>query len=369
MCEAGFGGAIYAFETQKSVYVSKCKISSCCVSATGGGFSVTTFDVSSNRGENFGYDNVLFSSLSFSNCSSGFGGSGLYFLNPSKPFYVTDCQWVSCKQTSSSSESHGGAGIMFAGSHIVQNLVVFNYTYFYENVAAKSDGGHDIYLSGPLNSSAPDGSNTASTVWWTTSPFEISTCRSQTGSGRTFPTSLAGYENCDWLPAGAQVTRQSLSVSNTSGAAIQTVTVRTGIVSVVFEGEGSTKNLEIEGSLPKGVSSSTQGKTLTIRGTPSERGKFSYTVWASDGVDTVAKKGTITVKAADPADPQAKDASHRNSVVILSAATVTSVLVTALVVVGILVQSRRRRQLRMQPSMEQQQVRLTAMPTYQTFDE
>ena len=83
---------------------------------------------------------------------------------------------------------------------------------------------------------------------------------------------------------------------NTAGTASSTpnLCINTALTNITHTTTGATGIGSATG-LPNGVSANWSSNTLTISGTPTESGTFSYTVPLTGGCGTVNATGTITV--------------------------------------------------------------------------
>ena len=88
----------------------------------------------------------------------------------------------------------------------------------------------------------------------------------------------------------------------------QTVCINTAISDITYSLTGATSGSVTAGALPTGVNASFSGTTLTISGTPSVSGNFSYTVTLVGGGGCSAS-GTITVNPATVGGDVTGDAS------------------------------------------------------------
>ncbi len=84
----------------------------------------------------------------------------------------------------------------------------------------------------------------------------------------------------------------SASLTSGSGTDRQTVCVNTPIKAITYRLSGTSKPRVV--GLPSGVTANFSGGTLTIEGTPTQAGTFSYTVTAEDGCGGAT--GTLTVR-------------------------------------------------------------------------
>jgi hypothetical protein len=85
------------------------------------------------------------------------------------------------------------------------------------------------------------------------------------------------------------------SLSSATNAS-QTVTAGTAIQNIVYTASGTANNISVA-NLPAGLTSSKNGLTLTISGTPTATGIYTVTVTNASGATKTAT-GTITVNAA-----------------------------------------------------------------------
>ena len=89
----------------------------------------------------------------------------------------------------------------------------------------------------------------------------------------------------------------------TSGAASQSITIGAAITNVVYTLGGSATGATVTG-LPAGVSATTSGTTVTISGTPTTTGTSNFTVTTTQSSGaTVSKTGSIVVNAVPIAQP------------------------------------------------------------------
>ena len=85
----------------------------------------------------------------------------------------------------------------------------------------------------------------------------------------------------------------TITLSSAVGTNAQTKCINTAITDITYtttEATGATFS-----NLPSGVNGSWSSNTVTITGTPSQAGTFSYTVTLTGGTGTVTANGTITV--------------------------------------------------------------------------
>ncbi|GAP45268.1 hypothetical protein TBC1_121089, partial [Lentimicrobium saccharophilum] len=85
----------------------------------------------------------------------------------------------------------------------------------------------------------------------------------------------------------------TIALSSAAGTDAQTVCINTPIIDITYATTGAT-GATITG-LPTGVTGSWSGDVVTITGTPSESGLFTYTITLTGGCGTVSTTGTITV--------------------------------------------------------------------------
>lgn len=100
------------------------------------------------------------------------------------------------------------------------------------------------------------------------------------------------------------------TVSCTTGKAETTVTVGEK-VNIIWTAEGDATGIKLTGDLPQGVTSSVDGKVLTISGTATAAGSFSYTVTSTGADSNASATGSITVN--DKSTPVTPPASAETS--------------------------------------------------------
>jgi hypothetical protein len=85
------------------------------------------------------------------------------------------------------------------------------------------------------------------------------------------------------------------TITLSSGNLYTTISQNTGITPIVFQlGNGAT-NITMTGSFPAGISGNLSGTTYTISGTPSVKGVFQYTLFATGATNNDYIIGNITV--------------------------------------------------------------------------
>ena len=82
--------------------------------------------------------------------------------------------------------------------------------------------------------------------------------------------------------------------------AVQTVCQNVAITNITFNTTGAT-GIGTATNLPTGVTAAWSSNVLTISGTPTVAGTFSYSVPLTGGCGTVAATGTITVQPTEDA--------------------------------------------------------------------
>jgi hypothetical protein len=85
----------------------------------------------------------------------------------------------------------------------------------------------------------------------------------------------------------------TITLSSAVGTNAQTVCINTAITSITYATTGATG--ATFAGLPAGVTGSFAGNTVTISGTPTVSGPFSYTVTLTGGCGTVTANGTLSV--------------------------------------------------------------------------
>ncbi|MFV0469511.1 MAG: T9SS type A sorting domain-containing protein [Dysgonomonas sp.] len=90
-----------------------------------------------------------------------------------------------------------------------------------------------------------------------------------------------------------------VTITTTAGNKDQTVTLGSAISPVEFTAGGNAISISVE-DLPAGVTSSigSNGLVLTITGTPTAVGNYTYTVSSTDGTSSTVLEGVITVEDA-----------------------------------------------------------------------
>ena len=87
----------------------------------------------------------------------------------------------------------------------------------------------------------------------------------------------------------------AIALSSAAGTTSQTVCVNNALTAITYTLSGGATGASVSG-LPSGVSASVSGTTLTISGTPSIAGSYSYTVSTTgNSCTTASASGTITV--------------------------------------------------------------------------
>jgi hypothetical protein len=114
----------------------------------------------------------------------------------------------------------------------------------------------------------------------------------------TFNYSIPLTGGCGTVNATGTIT---VTAANTAGAASSTPTlcINTALTNITHATTGATgiSNSGVSGGngLPTGVSAAWAGNVITISGTPSASGTFSYSIPLTGGCGTVSATGTITV--------------------------------------------------------------------------
>jgi hypothetical protein len=148
-------------------------------------------------------------------------------------------------------------------------------------------------------------SSTVSGGSWSSNNTGIATINSSTGviSGvaagtATITYTKAGTGGCSNATATRTVT---VTAANTSGSASSTPTlcINTALTNITHTTTGATgiSNNDVTGAngLPTGVKAVWASNTITISGTPSASGAFSYSIPLTGGCGSVNATGTITV--------------------------------------------------------------------------
>jgi len=88
----------------------------------------------------------------------------------------------------------------------------------------------------------------------------------------------------------------TISLSSATGTNVQTACINTPITDITYSTTGATG--ATYSGLPSGVTGNYSSGTVTLSGTPTVAGTYSYTVTLTGGCSTVTAIGTITVTAA-----------------------------------------------------------------------
>jgi uncharacterized protein (TIGR02145 family) len=120
-----------------------------------------------------------------------------------------------------------------------------------------------------------------------------------------------GLSACSATSSNALVTVNALpTIARSGGAASQSVNQNVAISAITYTASNAT-SISRGGSLPTGVTGAISGTTLTISGTPSVAGTFSYTSYTVSAshtngcVSATTSTGTITVNAVATPPPGA----------------------------------------------------------------
>lgn len=134
------------------------------------------------------------------------------------------------------------------------------------------------------------------TAGWTSNVITISGTPTQSG---TFNYSIPLTGGCGSVNATGTITVRS---NNTAGAASSspTLCVNTALTNITHTTTGAT-GIGTATGLPPGVTANWAANMITISGTPTTGGSFSYSIPLTGGCGTVNATGTITVTAANTA--------------------------------------------------------------------
>jgi hypothetical protein len=137
---------------------------------------------------------------------------------------------------------------------------------------------------------------TGVTANWSSNTITISGTPSQSGS---FNYSIPLTGGCGSVNATGTIT---VTAANTAGAASSTPTlcINTALTNITHSTTGAT-GIGSASGLPSGVSAAWASNTITISGTPTQSGTFSYSIPLTGGCGSVNATGTITVTAANTA--------------------------------------------------------------------
>ena len=87
----------------------------------------------------------------------------------------------------------------------------------------------------------------------------------------------------------------TIALSSAAGTDAQTVCINTAITNITYATTGAT-GATVTG-LPAGVTGTWLANVVTISGTPTASGPFTYTVTLTGGCGVITTTGTITVTA------------------------------------------------------------------------
>jgi hypothetical protein len=118
-----------------------------------------------------------------------------------------------------------------------------------------------------------------------------------TSGSNNYVVTLTGG-GCNYTRSGTISVRanNTISLTSASNTTSQTVCINTVLSPITYASSGAT-NANISG-LPTGVSGNYSGGTVTISGTPSTAGSYTYVVTLTGGCGTVSSTGTIVVNPA-----------------------------------------------------------------------
>jgi gliding motility-associated-like protein len=144
--------------------------------------------------------------------------------------------------------------------------------------------------------------STVSGGTWNSSAPSVATVDATSGlvtgiavGSSTLTYTVAGNGGC----ANASATQLiNVTAANTVGAASSTPTlcINTVLTNITHTTTGAT-GIGTASGLPAGVSAAWASNTITISGTPTQAGTFSYTIPVSGGCGSVSATGTITVSS------------------------------------------------------------------------
>ncbi|MEI6139011.1 MAG: Calx-beta domain-containing protein, partial [Mariniphaga sp.] len=128
---------------------------------------------------------------------------------------------------------------------------------------------------------------------WASNVVTISGTPSVSG---TFSYTIALTGGCGTVTKTGSITvtpNNTITLSSTAGTDAQTKCINTAITNITYTTTGAT-GASFSG-LPAGVTGAWASNVVTISGTPSASGTFSYTITLTGGCGTVTKTGSITV--------------------------------------------------------------------------
>lgn len=220
------------------------------------------------------------------------------------------------------------------------NLGLENATAYVENstftsstsVIYKSYGGTVNLKFVGCTGSVPGNLGTVATPSYTTSGYAGSgtvsaLTNSSCGAGATLNITTSGVISSS-CSGGGTITQPTLSL--TSGAASQTITIGATITNIVYTYGGSGTGATVTG-LPAGVTATTNttAKTVTINGTPTATGTSNFTVTTTQSSGTaVSLTGSIVVNAVPVVQPTLTLSSGTASQSITIGAAITNLVYT-----------------------------------------
>lgn len=151
------------------------------------------------------------------------------------------------------------------------------------------------YNVGSATSASFNGLPTGVTGVLSGNTITISGTPTQSG---TFNYTVTLTSNCGTLTSNGTITvtaNNSITRTSTAATTAQTLCINTAITNITYSTVGAT-GANFSG-LPTGVSGVWSNNVVTISGTPTVAGSFSYTVTLTGGCGTITASGTITVNA------------------------------------------------------------------------
>ncbi len=203
--------------------------------------------------------------------------------------------WSECLNTSTNTSLVSAVSSGFAGSFCTSALsgTTYGVTITNNDFSAKqiTPQTTDLVLSGLTG-----------VVVSSVSPSELTTINA--GSSQQFTYTLTGTPNAAGTLTGT-FTKQSLSCSSTvtvgiskavtSASSTPTLCVNTALTPITHTTSGEATGIGETTGLPAGVTAAWASNTITISGTPTASGTFTYTIPISGCGGTVNAAGTITV--------------------------------------------------------------------------
>lgn len=142
----------------------------------------------------------------------------------------------------------------------------------------------------------------AALQWWTTSARTTGTQVSNptaVGAGTYYAFYYNSSRNC-YSPASAAVVVSATPINTASSNPARTICVNTFISPNITHTTTGATGIGTPSNLPAGLIAAWSGNTITISGTPTVTGTFTYSIPLTGGCGSVNATGTINVDVCDP---------------------------------------------------------------------